>query len=470
MHETFAHLVATYGYAFLFAIVAIESFGIPLPGETALVSAGALAALGRLDLAGVIAAAAAGAIAGDNAGYWLGRKGGIALVRRYGARVGLDEAKLARVHGFFDRHGAKTVFIGRFVALLRSWAAALAGVACMPYRTFTLYNALGGVAWAALFGSLGYAFGRNLPLLERYAGRVSLALALLAALVTLLVLAARWFRDHREAIAARTSAGWQRVATDPRLAKLRQRHAWLWTFIAGRFARGEYLGLHLTVGLLTSLAALWLFGGITEDVIHHDPLTLFDLRTAGWFHSHATPLGYHIASTLSLVGSPVAMAALAVAIALLLARRRWWIILAGWAAAFAGAGVLDWALKIVIRRARPTGAEAFLHGESFSFPSGHAMGSLVGFGMLAYVVLAYWPATRRHVRTVVVAAAVLILAIGLSRLYLGVHYFSDVVGGYAAGLVWLAACVSGVEVALRQRSLSPWQVEAEIVASANRAR
>ena len=151
MHDTITSLVTSYGYVFLFLLVAIESFGIPVPGETALVTAAAFAATGRLSLAGVILAASGGAIVGDNAGYWLGREGGIALVHRFGGRVGLTEAKLARLHAFFGRHGAKTVFIGRFVALLRSWAAVLAGVACMPYGTFTLYNALGGVTWATLF-------------------------------------------------------------------------------------------------------------------------------------------------------------------------------------------------------------------------------------------------------------------------------------------------------------------------------
>ena len=458
MHETINGLVASYGYALLVVLVGLESFGIPLPGETALVTAGAFAALGRLNLAGVIIAAAAGAILGDNAGYWLGCKGGIALVHRYGRHVGLDDAKLQRVHGFFERHGAKTIFIGRFVALLRSWAAALAGVACMPYHTFTLYNALGGITWAAVFGSLGYVFGRNLPLLERYVGQASLALVLLGALVVLLWLGARWFRDHRDEIAARASAAWRRIANEPRFADFRQRHVRIWAFVAARFARGEYLGLHLTIGLLVSLAALWLFGGVTEDVIHHDPLTLLDLRLADWFRAHATPVGVRIASAVSLVGSPVAMAALAIAIAFLLAHRRWWITLGGWLAAFAGGAVLDWMLKTIIQRPRPTGAAAFLHGESFSFPSGHAMGSLIGFGILAYVVLAYWPATRRHVALVIGVAVALIIAIGLSRLYLGVHYFSDVVGGYAAALVWLASCISGVEVALRERKISPWQV------------
>jgi membrane protein DedA with SNARE-associated domain len=177
MHSWIANLLTHYGYIFLVLLVGLESFGVPLPGETALVTAAAFAAMGRLNIFVVIAVAAAGAILGDNAGYWIGRKGGLALVSRYGRHVGLTEAKLKRARAFFDRHGAKTVFIGRFIALLRSWAAALAGIAHMPYGTFTMYNALGGIVWASLFGALGYAFGRNLPRLERYLGRVSLVIA-----------------------------------------------------------------------------------------------------------------------------------------------------------------------------------------------------------------------------------------------------------------------------------------------------
>ena len=179
VHDTITHLVASYGYAFLFVLVAVESFGVPLPGETALVTAAAYAALGRLSIGGVVAAAAIGAVLGDNAGYWLGRKGGLPLVRRFGCRVGFDEAKIAWARRFFANHGAKTVFIGRFVALLRSWAAALAGVSHMPYGLFTIYNALGGVCWAVAFGTLGYLFGRNLPRLEHYIGWASIAIALL---------------------------------------------------------------------------------------------------------------------------------------------------------------------------------------------------------------------------------------------------------------------------------------------------
>lgn len=210
-------------------------------------------------------------------------------------------------------------------------------------------------------------------------------------------------------------------------------------------------GLHLTVGLLISLAGLWLFAGVTEDVVHGDPLTKFDVAVLHVFRTHSTALGDSIFYAISLIGSPLVMAIIGAAVAALLAFRRQWIMLGGWLAAYVGGELLDIALKHVIQRPRPLGALQFLHGLSFSFPSGHAMGSVFGYGMLAYVMLVTFPGARRRAG-VVGAAVMLVLAIGLSRLYLGVHYFSDVVGGYAAGVIWLSACISGVEIARQRRA------------------
>ena len=442
VHSSIARLVESYGYAVVFLFVAIESLGIPLPGETVLVTAGALAALGHLSLWPVIATAAVGAILGDAGGYWIGRLGGLALIKRYGRVVHFDDKKLSRVRVFFNRHGPKAVFFGRFIALLRTWAALLAGTAQMPYGVFTLYNVLGGVTWAALFGTLGYLFGRSLPLLERYIGQASLAVVLLISLVVALALAWRWFNANRDVLTERVSRYW---------ILFRERHPGAARFIAARFMRGEYLGLHLTIGFLISLAGLWLFAGVTEDVIHHDPLTKFDLAFATWTRAHTTRLGDKIFTFVSLIGSPVAMAAVGAGGALLIVLRRKWLVLAAWVAAFAGAGLLSLILKIIIHRPRPAGAAAFLHGETFSFPSGHALGSLVGYGMLAYVIGSTWIEGASARLSLIVATAVLVVAIGISRLYLGVHYFSDVVGGYAAGLLWLSACISGLQVAERRR-------------------
>ena len=422
MPGTLSGLVATYGYAGLFVLVGLESVGLPLPGETALVTAAALAALGHLSMYAVVAIAVAAAILGDNGGYWIGRTGGVGLVRRYGHFLHLNDSHLDRARRFFDRHGPKTVFFGRFIALLRTWTALLAGAGHMPYGTFMLYNALGAVCWGVMFGSLGYVFGRNLPQLEHYIAQASLATALLVALVVALGLGWRWFESSR-----------------PRA----------WTFVASRLARGQYLGLHLTIGLAISLAGLWVFGAITEDVMHHDPLTQFDVSLLEWLHARATSTGYAVCNAISLLGDPVTLTILPLAVALLLTARREWILLAGWLAAFAGGGLLDAVLKLIIRRPRPPYAAAFLPHFSWSFPSGHAMGSLIAYGMLAYVLTVLWIHRRSGQIAVVLGAALLVVAVGLSRLYLGVHYFSDVVGGYAAGVLWLSACISGIEVARR---------------------
>jgi undecaprenyl-diphosphatase len=131
--------------------------------------------------------------------------------------------------------------------------------------------------------------------------------------------------------------------------------------------------------------------------------------------------------------------------------RRNWLVLTAWVAAFGGAGLLTFVLKNIIQRPRPVGAETYLYGMTFSFPSGHALGSLVGYGMLAYVIGSTWVSSARGRVRLAIATAALILAIGISRLYLGVHYFSDVVAGYAVGILWLSVCISGLQVVQRRR-------------------
>jgi len=182
MNGTIGHLIGTYGYGILFVLVAVESLGIPLPGETALVTAAAFAANGGLDVAWVYAVGIAAAVLGDNSGYWLGRTGGLPLVERYGHHVGLSPAKLAKVRRFYESHGSKTVLIGRFIAILRSWAAVLAGVMRMSYPRFVAFNATGCIIWTTVFTTVGYLFGRHLPLLEKYIREIGIAAAIVAVL------------------------------------------------------------------------------------------------------------------------------------------------------------------------------------------------------------------------------------------------------------------------------------------------
>jgi membrane-associated protein len=153
-------LLLQHGLILLFLLVAMESAGVPLPGETALVAAAILAERGHYSIVAVFAIAAAAAIVGDNVGYWIGRKGGRALLRRAPIIHGYAERALPPSERFFRRHGAKTVFFGRFIAILRVTAAWVAGISRMPWWRFLLWNAAGGIAWAIVVAVVAYVFGR----------------------------------------------------------------------------------------------------------------------------------------------------------------------------------------------------------------------------------------------------------------------------------------------------------------------
>ena len=174
-------LVRTAGYPLLFLIVMAEASGLPVPGETGLITASVLASQGDLEIVPVIALAAAGAIVGDNIGYVIGRKGGRWILERPGAFARQRRQVLLTGEPFFERHGPKAVFFGRFVLGLRVWASWLAGATRMPWRSFALWNALGGITWATAIGLIAYFLGRSASNAIEAFGFFGLAAVVLAA-------------------------------------------------------------------------------------------------------------------------------------------------------------------------------------------------------------------------------------------------------------------------------------------------
>ncbi|TMK99959.1 MAG: DedA family protein [Actinobacteria bacterium] len=199
------HLVTLAGYPLLFAIVTGESSGVPLPGETALLTAAVLASRGKLQIELVIVLAGAGAIVGDNIGYVIGRKGGRWLLQRPGRFQRERLQVLAVGEPFFERHGPKAVFMGRFLFGLRVWASWLAGATRMRWRSFLLWNALGGVCWATAVGLLAYQLGHSAGDVLKTFGLFGLGAALLG------IGAALFLR--RRARRRRPSGGAMRAAT-----------------------------------------------------------------------------------------------------------------------------------------------------------------------------------------------------------------------------------------------------------------
>jgi membrane protein DedA with SNARE-associated domain len=173
-----SELISTHGYWVVAVVVGIESIGVPVPGETMLVTAAIYAGTThRLNIALVITAAALGGVVGHNLGFLVGRRYGYHLLLRYRSLLRLNDSRIKLGQLLFDRHGGKVVFFGRFIALLRTLAAVLAGTNQMPWWRFLFFNALGAVVWSTVYGMAAYAFGEELERLSTFIGVVLLVAA-----------------------------------------------------------------------------------------------------------------------------------------------------------------------------------------------------------------------------------------------------------------------------------------------------
>ena len=438
-------LISHYGYLVVLFGVMLESTGVPLPGETILLAAGILVQRGHLALGDTIAFGILGAVVGDQIGYWVGRGGGRPFVLRWGRYLFITPERLGRAEAFFERHGGKAVFMARFFSGLRVFGALVAGTSRMRWVTFLIYNALGGAVWATAVVLVGYFLGSSLALVERWLGRATLVLAVVVTLAVVFYLAYRWASRNRARL-----AGWgEALLAYPPVARLRGRYDAQLRWLLRRLTPGQYLGLHLTVGLLAAAGGLWLFGGVVEDLLTGDPLVHFDRALDDYLHSHATPPLTAFFLVVTAFGSLEVVALLGAAVAAFLARGRRWTLLWSWLVAVAGGALLNWLLKGLFQRPRPHFAHPLLVETSYSFPSGHAMVSFVAYGMLAYLAVLLWLRSWEARVAAVCGAALVVVLIGFSRMYLGVHYFSDVVAGYAAGGVWLSALITGAETIRR---------------------
>src|SRR5579883_2850887 len=188
MVQSLPQLVAHYGYAVVAVLVGAEGLGLPLPGETALITGAILAAQGRLWLPMVILASALGVAVGGAGGYWIGRTAGQAVVTRYGRWVGITPAAVEHARRFFARRGSLAVVVGRFLPVIRILTGVVAGLTDMPFGRFTVFNAIAGVLWSVAYGVLGYVFGRNLSRFEHRfgpAGVVVIGVLVVAGIATL---------------------------------------------------------------------------------------------------------------------------------------------------------------------------------------------------------------------------------------------------------------------------------------------
>ncbi|MEO8599870.1 MAG: phosphatase PAP2 family protein [bacterium] len=229
----------------------------------------------------------------------------------------------------------------------------------------------------------------------------------------------------------------------PRITALRLRFAPQIAFLHARLSPGSYLGLNLTLGALVLMGASWLFGGIAEDVLTGDPLTVIDVRVANWFHSHATPVLAQWMLVVTNLHEPVAIRVLIALAMLYLAWKCDWYRLVCLSVTVPSGMLLNVLMKYAFQRARPRFDNPLLELSTFSFPSGHVAGSTLFYGVLAAMLISKIDAWRLRV-TIVLTAMALVMLVALSRVYLGVHYLSDVRGGFAEAIAWLTLCLLGI--------------------------
>lgn len=216
-------------------------------------------------------------------------------------------------------------------------------------------------------------------------------------------------------------------------------------FLAARLDRRSEVGLRLTVNLVIFALAIWAFGGLLDAVLDNAMLVRFDLRVSEWMHANIPPDTYAAMNAFTTVGSPGVWATV-----ILFAAWLWWkhehFFFWSWLGTNAGGELVQRVLKLTVHRHRPQYAAAFLHGQSYSFPSGHSMGSMICYTMLAFLLARVlgWDRTRKI--PMYIGTTLLIVAIGCSRVYLGVHYPSDVLGGFTAGLAWTVACITVINL------------------------
>lgn len=420
-----------FAYAAVLLLALSESLpviGALVPGSAVIIALSALVPSGTLKLWPMLLAALLGAIIGDGFAFWLGHRYHRQILGRW--PLSRQPGLLAKSEAFFSRHGDKSVFIARFTPGVRAVVPLFAGILHMPVGRFYVANILSALIWAPSHILPGVLVGASLGFFGAAAEPLAGLAMLLVVLGWLALQAVRMSISvgypiiERGIEQARTWAASQ----DSRLAS---------TVVALLDPARSQARVLSFLGLLLAGAA-WLFLGILEDVVSGDPLVTADQSIYRALQDLRSPPADAVMIAITELGDTMVVIGVTAAVVLFLAWRQAWRVAAYWLAAVAGASALNTVIKLTLHRARP-GDLLYSGASAFSFPSGHSTTNMALYGFLGFLVAReVRPALRPSVG---IAATGFILLIAVSRLYLGAHWFSDVVAGLAFGTVWLAALI-----------------------------
>jgi undecaprenyl-diphosphatase len=420
----------TYVVVGLLAFLETGAFvGLIAPGETFVILAGAVAGQGTTDIVLTVAIVWFCAWAGDTTSFFIGRRLGRDFVLKHGPRVKITHERFESVEGYFAKHGGKTILIGRFIGLVRALAPFVAGSSGMQYRGFVPYSVLGTGLWAAAFSLLGYAFSQSLDKAGQIAGTGALIFGTLVAIIVGSVVISRYLREPTNRAKLRA-----RIESTPGLRRLLPQLRFTWQ----RITPGN-LGLEFTTVMAVLSVSLFVLIGYAM-VVNDNPgptpgdnqaIDIVDSIRAGWLTS--------LAKGITALGSTPATLLVGLIAGVVLAQRRRY----AEASVLVGAVILSHialpVLKEVIERPRPEPQLVDAHG--WSYPSGHATYSVIYTWLALTVALRVRPGWR-YGTALLTAGFALTALVGLSRVYLNVHYLSDVTGGWALGVSAFGICAA----------------------------
>ncbi len=421
-----AHPDVAYVAVFLLALSeSLPIIGVVVPGTAVILGLSTLVPSGVLLLWPLLIAATFGAIAGDGLSFWLGH-------RHHGRILGLWPLSrypqlIERSEIFFRRHGDKSVFLARFAPGVRAFVPLLAGVLRMSVRRFYVVNIASALVWAPTHILPGVLVGATFSVLGAAAKPLAILLVVLIAMGWLLLTVVRWLLRRGLPL---VTIGVERLRH-----WAGARETWLRRHLLGVLDPTRHDARLLAIMAVLLIGAAWLFLGILEDVVSGDALVRADIAVFQALQELRTAPGDTVMIMITEFGDSVVVVSMTIIVLLWLAWMRAWRTAAYWLVAIAGASALNTAIKVALHRARPT--ELLYTGWSaFSFPSGHSTINLVLYGFLAFLVVRHGrPAWRLPIAA---GSACLVFLIAFSRLYLGAHWLSDVLGGLAFGSAWLA--------------------------------
>lgn len=432
---------AAYWFAFISAL--LESFvgiGLIIPGSTIILILGGLASEGYFDIGDLIFFVITGAILGNTINYYFGKK--FKTKFKMKENFFIRPALLNKAKLFFEKHGAKSVFIGRFIPSLRETITFIAGLTQMKARQFFIWSTLGAFAWAGVLCLSGYFFNSYLKISKLVLTRSGIFILIILLVFTLFYLLKKFIIKNGMKIVNFTKSVSKSIKTalseNIDIQNFLKKHNKIFTILSNRLNKDTFFGLPFTLLICSLFYITALFGGIIEDLINSDAIVFADVRVVNLLKFFRNEGLNKVFLWITLLGKfeVVLILSFVVSLILWISKERLFII--PFLGGILGSSIFSYFGKIAFHRPRPN--VAIYLEKTYSFPSGHAAISIALYGFITYLLIKNIKKWTTKVN-VFFTGVLLILLIGFSRLYLGVHYISDVWGGYLIGGIWLIVAI-----------------------------